>query len=122
MNLTGREILVFVLVVFAVLVGGLLLLGLFWGFSGMGLGMMGPMMGSGMMGGFGIFWWLLACLIPLGLIALLAGGAIWLLVSASGSQRDIQPLEQHCPNCNRSVQSDWQICPYCGTPLRGEET
>lgn len=120
MNITGREILVFALVVLAVLVGGLLLLGLFWGLGGMGLGMMGPMMGAGMMGGFGIFWWLLACLIPLGLIALLVGGIIWLLVSASGAQRTGQPPEQRCPNCGQPIQPDWQACPYCGTPLREE--
>jgi mono/diheme cytochrome c family protein len=84
MNVTGREIVVFGLVVLAVLLGGLLLLSLFWGLGGMGFGMMRPgMMGPGMMGGFGIFWGLLACLMPLGLIALLVLGAIWLLVLGS---------------------------------------
>jgi hypothetical protein len=114
MNITGREIAVFGLVVLAVLFGGLLLLAVFWGFGGMGFGMMGP----GMMGGFGAFWWLLACLFPLGLIALLILGAVWLLGTARGTSGPYATSEDTCPSCGRPVQSDWQVCPHCGTPLQ----
>ncbi|HBY93189.1 MAG: hypothetical protein M5U01_38170 [Ardenticatenaceae bacterium] len=82
MNITGREVVVFVLIVLAVLVGGLFLLGLIWGLSGMGFGMMGPaMMGPGVMGGFAIFWWLMACFVPVGLIVLLIAGVLLLLTA-----------------------------------------
>ncbi|MFQ5596268.1 MAG: zinc ribbon domain-containing protein [Anaerolineae bacterium] len=119
MNITGRELAVFGVVVVAVLLGGLLLLGLFWGLGGMGFGMMGPgMMGPGMMGGFGAFWWLLACLFPLGLIALLVLGAVWLLGTARGGQGPHSTSEDTCPSCGRPVQTDWQVCPHCGTPLQ----
>ncbi|MFQ5855044.1 MAG: zinc-ribbon domain-containing protein [Anaerolineae bacterium] len=121
MDITAREVVVFGLVVLAVLLGGLLLLGLFWGLGGMGFGMMGPgMMGPGMMGGFGAFWWLLACLIPLGLIALLVLGAVWLLSTARGIQGPDMTSQGTCPNCGRPGQADWQVCPHCGTPL-GED-
>lgn len=118
MNVTGRELLVFGLVVLIVLLGGLWFLGWFGGFGSMGPGMMGP----GMMGGFGWFSWLLACLIPLGLITLLVVGAIWLVMTFSRRPRGTSPPpDQYCPNCNRPVQADWQVCPYCGTSLRQEE-
>ena len=122
MNLTNREILVFGLVVAIVLFGGLLLFGLYGSLQGIGLGGMGPgMMGPGMMGGFNVFGWLLPCLIPVGLLALLVGGLAWLLttVNASG-QRSDPSTRANCPNCSRSVQSDWHVCPYCGASL-GEE-
>lgn len=122
MNLTTREALVFGLVVVIVLFGGLLLFGLYGSLQGIGLGGMGPgMMGPGMMGGFNLFGWLLPCLIPVGLLALLVVGLAWLLAALRDSgQRSGPSPEVRCPNCNRSVQNDWQVCPYCGAPL-GEE-
>jgi len=30
-------------------------------------------------------------------------------------QVDTQPV---CPNCKQPVEKDWQVCPYCHTPLR----
>jgi hypothetical protein len=122
MNLTTREVLVFGLVVVVVLFGGLLLYGLYASLQGVGLGGMGPgMMGPGMMDGFNIFGWLLPCLIPAGLLILLVAALAWLLAAIRHSgQRSDSSTEAHCPNCSRSVQSDWQVCPYCGTSL-GEE-
>ena len=31
-----------------------------------------------------------------------------------------QTLPMFCPNCQRSLQSDWVICPYCKTLLKAE--
>lgn len=119
MNITGREIVVFGLVVLGVLLGGLLLLGLFWGLGGMGLGMMGPgMMGPGAMGGFGVLWWLLICLVPLGLLALLVLGIVWLLSASRGTQAPFTPSQTTCPECGQPVQPDWRVCPHCGTALQ----
>lgn len=124
MNMTGRELLVFVLVVLVVLLGGLLFLGFLGSFGGMrGYGMMGPgMMGPGRLGGFGGFGWLLNCLVPAGLLALVIGGIVWLVTAINKTQGGSrQPHQGRCPNCNRPVQADWQVCPYCSTPLREEE-
>jgi hypothetical protein len=113
MKFTSREAVIFILVALAVLLGGLLLFGLLWGLGGM----MGPMMGPGMMGGMGLLWLLLLCLLPLLLILILAG-VIW-LVASRGESRSVQPGGS-CPNCGRAVQPDWQLCPYCGEPLKGK--
>lgn len=117
MNITGREVVVFGLVVLVVLAGGLVLLSLFWGLNGMGFGMMGP----GMMGGFGLLWWLLGCLAPLGLLVLLVAGAVWLLAATRAASGGAQPPAERCPNCGQPVQANWRVCPNCGTPLREED-
>ena len=114
MKFTSREAAIFILVALAVLLGGLLLFGLVWGFGGM----MGPgMMGPGMRGGMGLFWLLLLCLLPLLLFLILAG--VIGLVASRGESRTAQPGGR-CPNCGRAVQPDWQVCPYCGEPLKGK--
>ncbi len=87
-----------------------------WGYRGWG--MMG---GPGMMGGWGyssfgwigmIFMWL----IPVGLVVLAAFGVVWLVRNVGNST---PPASQSpCPNCAKSVQADWQTCPYCGTALK----
>jgi hypothetical protein len=123
MNLTNREILVFGLVVLMVLFGGLLLFVWYGSLQGIGFGGMGPgMMGPGMMGGLNTFGWLLPCLIPFGLLVLLGGGLAWLLATTFRPSPGSSGVsaEATCPNCNRPVQADWQICPYCGTSLREE--
>lgn len=74
--MTRGEFVVFAITAFVVLLAGLLFLGLLWAFGGLGFGMMGPGMMGGCCGGYG---WLLLCLVPLGLLAvlLLVGGVIW---------------------------------------------
>lgn len=122
MNFTGREIVLFVLVVLGVLLGGLLLLGVFWGLGGMGFGMMGPgTMGPGAMGGFGILSWLLICLVPLGLLALLVVGVVWLLGTSRGTQASSTPARETCPSCGQPIQSNWRVCPHCGTSLQEDD-
>ena len=117
MKLTSREVLIFILVALAVLLGGLLLFGLLWGFGGMMGGYRSGMMRPGMMGGMGLFWLLLLCLLTLPLILILAG-AVW-LVASRGESRSAQPGVS-CPHCGRAVQPDWQVCSYCGEPLKWE--
>lgn len=119
MNITGRELFVFVLVVLVVLLSGLLFLGFGGSFGGrLGYGMMGP----GRLGSFGGLGWLGSCLVLLGLLALVIGGYVWLVTTISKTQRGSRPPHPvPCPTCNRPVQADWQVCPYCSTPLRKEE-
>jgi hypothetical protein len=83
MNLTRREIIVFVVVVLVVLVGGFLFVNWFGSLRGIAFGGVGPgMMGPGrMMGGYNTFGWLLPCLIPLVLLILIIVGLVWLLSS-----------------------------------------
>lgn len=124
MNLTKREILVFGLVVLVVFLGGLLLLVWYSGLQSAGFGGLGPgMMGPRMMGGFNMFGWLLPCLIPLILLVLLIGGLGWLLATDSEPQQNANAAaEANCPNCSRPVQTNWQLCPHCGTSLQKEQT
>ncbi len=88
-----------------------------WGYRGWGM-MGGP---GGMMGGWGyspfgwigmVFMWL----IPIGAIALIVFGVV-ALVRNNGNPTP--PSSQTpCLNCGKSVQADWQNCPYCGTTLK----
>jgi len=88
-----------------------------WGYRGWGM-MGGP---GGMMGGWGYsplgwigmaFMWL----IPVGFIVLAVFGIAWLARNVGNTT---PPLAQSaCPNCAKSVQADWQNCPYCGTALK----
>jgi hypothetical protein len=95
-----------------------------FGWSGWGnsWAMMGGWHHPGMMGmlggwGFSPFGWLFGLtgmLIPLGLLALLIGGAVWLVQQVARSR---PAAGQNCSNCGRTVQPDWQLCPYCGHSL-----
>lgn len=110
-------------VVFALIALLVLLIGASWlgGYGGWG------MMGPGMMGGwgFGPFGWLVMIfmwLFPLGLLAVLALGIVWLFRQASGSSGAVggpsqTAAGQPCPSCGRPVQADWRVCPYCGQQL-----
>lgn len=110
----SREVLVFVLIALAVFLSGLFILGLFWWSGTMGYGMMGPgMMGPGMMGRFNPFGWLI-CLVPTLLIIVLLGGIVWLFGTRDRIDRS---AFAKCPNCQRLVQPDWRVCPYCGASL-----
>jgi hypothetical protein len=125
--MNSREVVVLGAVVLIVLMGGFLFVTLAWGVGGMGFGMMGPnMMGPRTTGSIGVLE-LLICLVPVGLIALLVLGAgvVWLIrQNDSGSTQAWSSLPAQdtgvdtCPSCGRSVESDWQVCPYCGTPLQ----
>jgi zinc-ribbon domain len=113
----SREIVVAVLVAAGVLLVGMLILGLVWGFGGMWDSR--PHMGTpGMMGGFTGFGWLVFCLVPLLLGGLLIGGVVWLLSSRGGIQRDAPIISETCPNCGQVVQKNWNNCPNCGQLLR----
>jgi hypothetical protein len=77
--------------------------------------------GTGMMGGWGFspFGWIgmaFMWLIPVGVIALIAFGIAALMRNAG----DLTPStsKNPCPNCTKSVQADWQNCPFCGTALK----
>ena len=90
----------------------------------MGPGMMGDYRGydpGGMMGGYGggLFGWLFMlpmCLFPLGFLALLVVGIVWLVRAVSGAQRDA-PVGKVCPECHSAVQAGWKACPHCGATL-----
>lgn len=117
MRVTPGEVLVFILVVLGVLLIGSLFLMFFWGMGSMGWGMMGPgMMGPGF-GGMGTWWWLMGCLIPLGLVLLIVLGVAGLLGVTQRTPAASPTLQQTCPSCGQNVQDDWQVCPYCGTSL-----
>ncbi|MCG2783489.1 MAG: zinc ribbon domain-containing protein [Anaerolineae bacterium] len=83
---------------------------------GYGYGMMGSGRGSGMMGGFGFFPFGMGLmwLIPLGTIALIVLGVVW-LVNNTNSSKTVQG--KVCPSCGKPAQTDWKTCPYCGNGL-----
>ncbi len=118
MRVTPGEVLVFILVVLGVLLIGSLFLMFFWGMGSMGWGMMGPgMMGPGTIGGMGTWWWLMSCLIPIGLVLLIVLGVAGLL-GLTQRAPESSSAKQTCPNCGQDVQAGWQLCPYCGTALQ----
>ena len=89
-----------------------------WG----GWGMMDGWGGSGMMGyrPFGWLGMLLGLLIPLGFIALLVAGGIWLIraVTSNGSAfARAKTAVNACPSCGQNVRVDWRNCPYCGATI-----
>ena len=95
-----------------------------WGMMG-GWGRGGMMEGYGpsnMMGSWGIFGWpfmFLMWLFPLGFLILLVLGIVWLVRALSGPGPGRAPVQAlpTCPECHRPVQTDWQVCPYCGKGL-----
>jgi len=78
--------------------------------------------GTGMMG-YSSFGWLgmfLGLLIPLGFIALLVAGGIWLVrtITSNGSPlTPANPAVNTCPSCGQNVQANWRNCPHCGTTI-----
>ena len=129
---------VFAVVVLLVFLIGVSLLG---GFGGCGYGMtLAParsagvgggrydghgMMGPNMMGGWGFtpFGWLgmiFMWIVPLGFLALLVVGIVWLVRAVSDSPHaglPAPPATGTCPGCGRPTQAGWQLCPYCGQSL-----
>ncbi len=75
------------------------------------------MHGYGMMGwGMQPFGGILGGLFFLGLVALLVLAIIWLVRSLRTPK--LAAVATHaCPNCGKSVQTDWRNCPYCGKKL-----
>ena len=82
---------------------------------GYGYGMMGYGRG-GMMGGFGFFPFGMGLmwLFPLGTIALIVLGIVWLVNNLNGSKTVQQRV---CPSCGKPAQADWKTCPFCGNSL-----
>lgn len=132
-RVSWTQVLVFGLVALLVFVLGIGVLFLAGGrgMGAMGPGMMGPWGGRGGwcpwcggMGRFGggllgpIVGLTFACLLPLGLLALLVVGGIWLARNVDGGTS--QPSNAACPSCGRAVEPDWQVCPTCGEDLNGE--
>ncbi|MBI5352786.1 MAG: hypothetical protein HZB50_09135, partial [Chloroflexi bacterium] len=87
-----------------------------WGYGNYGYHGWGMMRSGGMMGGWGYspFGWLgmaFMWLLPIGVITLIVLG-VSALVQNSGKSTPPSP-QTSCPNCAKSVQADWQTCPYC---------
>ena len=86
---------------------------------GMGYGMMGRgVYGFNLFGGLAMG---VMMLFPVLLVVGLVAGGIWLAGSLTRAVTDEHTSPAGgaaCSNCSRSVQSDWQICPYCGQPLK----
>lgn len=117
-----------------VILGILLVLVIGFGGSGMmGPGMMWrgwsegacPFWGGGgrFPGGWlgGMFGWLLmlvAWFLPLGLLALLAVGVVWVVRTVAQLASAMAPSPKVCPSCGKPVAGDWRLCPHCGEELR----
>jgi hypothetical protein len=89
-----------------------------YGYHRYGMMGFGPMMFLMPFGGlvFGLFW--------AGLLALLVIGIVWLVQRPrAGPQPTVPPQppaltsQRTCQRCGRSVQDDWNNCPYCGKKL-----
>jgi hypothetical protein len=120
-KINWAQVVVFGIVALLIFLIGANLVGGYAGWGMMGPGMMG---GGGRNWGFGpfglglIFMWLF----PLGLLALLVLGIVWLVQQvsrpagpAAGSPQ--VPTGRPCSNCGRPAQADWRVCPYCGQAL-----
>ena len=133
--LNWRHALGFGVVVLIVLVLGLGILYLVFGGPWAAQG--GPMMGPGRMRGGWCPWcgvrgasgggilaailgFAAVCLLPLGLLALLIMGGIWLGRSAGAGGPAASQLSSACPNCGTTVQQGWRTCPHCGEDLTDE--
>lgn len=93
-----------------------------------GWGMMheGMMGGSGMMG-YHAFWgpgMFIGWLFPLGLLALLIAGIVWLVQAVTRSSAPVVANlpTRACPNCGQLAQADWRNCPYCAASLIQAQT
>ena len=138
-RINWRHIVAFVGIVVVIFVLGLMLLPLFFGWSGgwwpMGPGMMGgqrqggwcPFCGSGGRypgwGFGGVFGWIFmlgAMLFPLGVLALLILGVVWLVRGSSRPRGSAPEAPRGCPECGKPVAGDWHHCPECGHGLDGD--
>ena len=81
-----------------------------------------------MMGGFGMFGWFFGLVFMFFFFALIAIAGVWLLRQITplgaqppraGEQTTSSPVTRQCPTCGRSMQPEWSVCPYDGTPLSG---
>ena len=84
-----------------------------YGMMGRGFGFMNPLGWFGM----GLMW-----LLPLALLVLTILGIAVLSKSLFGAEKPaptaIPPVNlRACPNCGKSIQADWNNCPYCGQGL-----
>ncbi len=108
-----------------------LLFGLALGTGSLGYGFPYGMMGSrgnyaypvGMMGGWG--WGMggllmmgLMFLVPLGFLALLVLGTVWLVRQATPPSAQPPVIGAVCPSCHKGLQADWKTCPYCEQKLK----
>lgn len=111
MNISIREVIVFTLVAFGVVLLGLVIVLLFGGLGGMRGGMMLPR--NSIMLPLGT---VLLCMLSLVLFGLSIGGIAWVIGSRTKPEApDLS--HKSCPNCGRPVQADWRVCPYCETTL-----
>jgi hypothetical protein len=69
----------------------------------------------------GAFWGLLMIIFTVGFLGLVVVGIILLVRALQQPNRD-QPvsLARQCDHCGKKLAPDWQVCPYCGEPLKGE--
>lgn len=80
------------------------------------------MMGPGMMGGWGSmnFWpfigMALMWFVPVGGLVILITGIVSFVQSVQRMNRP-SDYQASCPNCQKSVQTDWTTCPYCAEKL-----
>lgn len=56
-------------------------------------------------------------------IAAFAFGFVMVISNAAGGSKatkpaPVLPTQPVCPTCNKPVQADYQICPYCATALQ----
>jgi len=138
-RINWTQILVFGLVTLAVFLVGLSLLPMFlggyWGMGRGGMPALGPLGrgsggwypwcgGMGRFGGgglvgslFGLLFMLPAMLIPIGLLALLILGGVWLVRNMGRASASPAPTRR-CPACDRPTEPEWQNCPYCGGGLK----
>jgi hypothetical protein len=127
-RINWMQVAVFGIVALLVFLVGASLLSVGWGggWGARGWWRPGGMMGPGMMGnwGFGPLGWLfmlLSLILPLGFLALLILGAVWVFRQVSQSPGPVAgppaPSGRTCAHCGRAVQADWQVCPYCGQAL-----
>jgi hypothetical protein len=70
----------------------------------------------------GLLGGLLMLFIPFGLLALTVIGVVFLVRALQKPQHNDPPLPvgELCENCGKTVAPEWQVCPYCGTPLKGD--
>jgi len=69
----------------------------------------------------GVFWGLLMLLVVLGLLTLLIVGIVLLVRTLQQPNRDQSDSRvMFCIQCGKKIAPDWQVCPYCGEPLKGE--